>query len=113
MIDYLEQFFLEQEKPLEQLSVSLPGSGAEMEPVMVPAGLQMEPAGSAVSTNQPQSVDVFRNTTVRNVEDTLTNPVQQAAPLPISRPAVEREGEGLERRLRRESRRYDSGFYWY
>ena len=52
---------------------------------------------------------------VRRFSGLAQEPVQEGSRewLSLRRPSHEREGEGLERRLRRESRRYDSGFYQY
>lgn len=113
MIDYLEQFFREQEKTQEQPAISAPVAAAETEPVILPAQPQTEPTFHELSPKQPRSVDVFQTLTVQTVEPELTDPGQARPTLPISRPGVEGETWTLERRLRREARRYDSGFYWY
>ena len=114
MIDYLEQFFLEEEPRREEGTLTASGAAfsegtAGNEALSVPA----EPESPEVSTNPSRTVEVYQSTTVQNFEYTPPDPARQADIIPISRPAVERAEEGLERRLRRDSRRYDSGFYWY
>ena len=114
MIDYLEQFFLEEEPRREEGTLTASGAAfSEGTAGNVALSVPAEPESPEVSTNPSRTVEVFQNTTVQNFEYTLANPARRAAGFPISRPAVERAGEGLERRLRRDSRRYDSGFYWY
>lgn len=114
MIDYLEQFFLEEEPRREEGTLTASGAAFFEETVgIAPRGVPAEPELPEVSTNLSQAVEVFQNTIVQNFEYTPADQARQAEIIPISRPAVEWAGEGLERRLRRDSRRYDSGFYWY
>ena len=115
MIDYLEQFFLETAQPQreEGTLTAFQAAFSEENAGNVTLSVPTEPERSEVSTDPSRTVEVYQSTTVQNFEYTPPDPARQADIIPISRPAVERAEEGLERRLRRDSRRYDSGFYWY
>lgn len=122
MIDYLEQFFIRTEAKQrgEETQVSSP-AGLEPEPVQemyLPAG------------RQEAAQAFWQEEGLRRLERALSGP-EGPEPLAAARAAweepvqavrdripVPRGGElpretDLERRLRRESRRYDSGFFWY
>ena len=116
MIDYLEQLFrIEEEKEQggEEIS-ALPGVKPDSEPVefRVPAIPEGE---EVVRVSTKPAWDVENFTAGRQLPG--TEPVQEGE-APSTAPVAPRrerseEGRELERRLRRASRRYDSGFYRY
>lgn len=116
MIDYLERLFTlpAQSEAQGEQQPEIPGAKAEGEQVEIlsptlPAGEEPE----FRSTKTVRDVEVPSGTAVRAVEEFLADFEGGQQRLTVRRPGQTREGEGLERRLRRDSRRYDSGFYWY
>lgn len=140
MIDYLEQLFrlertvqetvgdedllrLSRERREDTVSSALPGR--ELREADVPtlpdngeAEAVSQPAPEAQELALPETIaarteEFWQEEAVRRVNHVLS--VEEAArdSMTIHRPVPRREGEGLERRLRRDSRRYDSGFFWY
>lgn len=113
MIDYLEQFFRGLEREQENLTLPARGNTAQPEPEDLPVKPRAELDFGESSPKQPRSVDIFRELITQKVEYIQEEPGQERLAAPISRPAVEGEAQNVECRLRREERRYDSGFYWY
>ena len=116
MTDYLERLFLpEGEKMAAGEEISLPAAvrvdaeAAEFRTLVIPEGEQAE----EMSTNPSRDVDVFSGRTVRPGEEVPGEPVLRGEVSHRPSRIGERVEEDLERRLRRDSRRYDSGFYRY
>ena len=116
MTDYLERIFLAEEKNV--------GGGGEAERPAA-AGVETEteefrrpelPAAEPVeemSTNPSRDVEIPARPGVRLGEEPPFEGEKDPGFIPRRPMDVERAGEELERRLRRDSRRYDSGFYRY
>ena len=116
MIDYLEQLFLPEAKNMkdgEDLP-ALPGIKVEQEQVefrvpAIPEGESVE----EVSTKAGGDVEIFLPPGSRVLPE---SPQEAERNSTASAPRRQEETAGaqeLERRLRRDSRRYDSGFYRY
>lgn len=116
MIDYLEMLFLPEEAKQmggEEIP-ALPGQKVEHEPVdfrtvSLPDGEEPKEA----STKAAGDVEVLDPGRVRLGSEPVAEPGEGFS-LSVSRMREQANGEEkLERRLRRDSRRYDSGFYRY
>ena len=116
MTDYLERLFLTEEKNVsgEEVVAVPAASGAEGETAQlrrpdIPASEPVE----EMSTNPDRDVEVPARAGMRLGEEPPFEGEEKPG-FTSRRPMdVERAGEELERRLRRDSRRYDSGFYRY
>ena len=116
MIDYLEMLFLPEEAKQmggEEIP-ALPGQKVEHEPVefrtvSLPDGEEPKEA----STKAAGAVEVLDPGRVRLGSESVAE-TGEGFSLSVSRMREQPNGaEKLERRLRRDSRRYDSGFYRY
>ena len=116
MIDYLEQLFLVEAENMQggEEIPALPRMKVEQELVdfrapVIPEGEVVE----EVSTKAGGDVEIFLPRSSR----VLSEPLQEAertSAVPVFRRREEAAGvQELEHRLRRDSRRYDSGFYRY
>lgn len=141
MIDYLERLFApeepgEGEEPERSVRFS-PLEGERVEEMAYP---MLAPEPEAERGGMEEKTAEFWQTEgrrrveralsespapLRRLDSTGPEPMSGAAavweePVPgnresmaLSRPEPRREQDELERRLRRDSRRYDSGFFWY
>lgn len=116
MTDYLERLFLTEEKNVggEEVVAVPAASGAEGETAQlrrpdIPAAEPVE----EMSTNPSWDVEIPARPGVRLGEEPPFEREEDLQFIPHRPMDVERAGEELERRLRRDSRRYDSGFYRY
>ena len=104
MIDYLEQLFAVATPETERLEQPDEGKFLpEWAELAVPEGRKLPDeaspmVGQEIRPRSGEGPDVEWSTDLR---------------AEILRPREEARGENLERRLRRDSRRYDSGFFWY
>ena len=116
MTDYLEMLFLPRAE-LEQGGEEIPalrGLREEHEPEqMRKAVLTQEQSGAEASTKPVRDVEVFFRPVTRPGEETPIEEGERPGFSRMLRPRVEDSSEELERKLRRDSRRYDSGFYRY
>lgn len=103
MTDYLEQFFVvrEENEPEQNALRARADSAAEAS------------AEEKKSNKSAENVETDGVNLVRRVQQELSLPEAEQYRFPIRRAVGEKAGEDLEHRLRRDSRRYDSGFYWY
>jgi len=135
MIDYLERLFVserpdEGEKPELSFQFS-PLKEEPVEEMSYPVfGQETETERGGV---EERTAEFWQAEGIRRVERALSEPYatprrldstrpeevwEEPAPgirerMALSRPKPVQEQDELERRLRRDSRRYDSGFFWY
>ena len=116
MIDYLELLFVPDVKK-EQGGEEFPAlSGLKVESEPVEVGRAVIPGaeeGEKISTKPAGDVEVFRRELLRLGEETPRDSERTSGFAALRPRNGERAAEELERRLRRDSRRYDSGFYRY
>ena len=107
MTDYLELIFsTPAAKPVAPAAADLTEPGANR--------TEPELSWPELSTAIPEHGESFwQQEALRRIGQALDIPEPARSFPSISRPVESREGEGLERRLRRDSRRYDGGFYLY
>lgn len=104
MIDYLEQLFAVATPETERLEQADEGKFLpEWAELAVPEGRKLPDEVFPMVGQENR----FHSREDPNVEWTTDLRAE------ILRPREEARGENLERRLRRDSRRYDSGFFWY
>ncbi len=139
MIDYLEALFAPEQPEEKQEPGSFSGAGAEWsEPEEMALPFLME-EGEEQPAPAMRGEDYWQEEGLRRVEHALTQPgkaysrpdseppetlaralagveaptAAQNESAVFSRPQNADGAWDLERRLRRDSRRYDSGFFWY
>ena len=116
MTDYLERIFLVEEKnaggggEADRTTVAVvEGEAAQFRRPEIPAAEVVE----EMSTNPGRDVEFPAPPVVRPGEEPPFEGEKNPGFIPRRPMDVERAGEELERRLRRDSRRFDSGFYRY
>ena len=116
MTDYLERIFLVEEKNVggggedgRTTVAVVEGEAAQFRRPEIPAAEPVE----EMSTNSGRDVEVPARPLVHPGEEPPFEGEKDPGFIPRRPVDVERAGEELERRLRRDSRRYDSGFYRY
>ena len=116
MTDYLEMLFLPR-GDLEQGGEEIPalrGLREEHEPEqMRKAVLTQDESERETSPKPLRDVEVFFESVTRPGEEPSLEEGERPRFSRMLRPTVEGSAEELERKLRRDSRRYDSGFYRY
>lgn len=116
MTDYLEMLFAPREE-FGQGGEDIPALRAlreEHEPKQLPkAVMAREEPEAEPSPNLTRDVEVFFKPLLRPGEETPLEGEKESVFFRMRPPDGQRGAEELERKLRRDSRRYDSGFYRY